>query len=216
MDKLERMQVVVRWLIFRGIGTTQKEVAQSAGYNAAVFSAVLNGTTPLSSKFVERVCALDSQLRSEWVLSGRGEMLSGDDGFGSLPKPTGVPYYTELPVSAGDQEAPPYDDHHDYVFIPGVHAEAFFPVSGCSMSPTVNPGDLVGVVSVDRFERVDPECIYMIVTRDNERMIKHIQPTPEDDPELVLSSDNPRYAPFRRLKEDILKVFKVVYIGKNL
>jgi len=74
----------------------------------------------------------------------------------------------------------------------------------------------VGVVSVDRFERVDPECIYMIVTRDNERMIKHIQPTPEDDPELVLSSDNPRYAPFRRLKEDILKVFKVVYIGKNL
>ena len=84
------------------------------------------------------------------------------------------------------------------------------------MSPTVNPGDLVGVVSVDRFERVDPECIYMIVTRDNERMIKHIQPTPEDDPELVLSSDNPRYAPFRRLKEDILKVFKVVYIGKNL
>ena len=73
-------------------------------------------------------------------------MLSGDDGFWSLPKPTGVPYYTELPVSAGDQEAPPYDDHHDYVFIPGVHAEAFFPVSGCSMSPTVNPGDLVGVV----------------------------------------------------------------------
>jgi phage repressor protein C with HTH and peptisase S24 domain len=56
----------------------------------------------------------------------------------------------------------------------------------------------------------------MIVTRDNERMIKHIQPTPEDDPELILSSDNPRYAPFRRLKEDILKVFKVVYIGKNL
>ena len=40
--------------------------------------------------------------------------------------------------------------------------------------------------------------------------------TPEDDPELILSSDNPRYAPFRRLKEDILKVFKVVYIGKNL
>ena len=51
------MQVVVRWLIFRGIGTTQKEVAQSAGYNAAVFSAVLNGTTAQFEICGARLCA---------------------------------------------------------------------------------------------------------------------------------------------------------------
>ncbi len=213
------MQQVVRWLIYCGVADTQKGIARRAGYNETVFSAVLNGSTPLSYRFVQRVCALDHRLLPDWVMSGDGEMLRKPRGASRLAagRPErSIPFYTELPVSAGEQDAPPYDDQADYVYIPGVRADAFFPVSGCSMQPTVYPGDLVGVVSLDSFDRIDPEGIYMVITRDNERMLKHILPTTPDDPEIVLSSDNPNYPPFRRLKEDILKVFRVVYVGRMM
>ena len=214
MRERERMQQVVRWLIFDGVADTQKGIAQQAGYNATVFSGVVSGKTPMSPKFVQRVCALDRRLRPEWVLTGEGEMLRTPRRAAPKHHEGAVPYYRELPVSAGEQDAPPYNAEADEVYIPGVKAEAFFPVTGCSMLPTVGPGDMVGVVGVDRMDRVDPEGIYMIITRQNERMIKHIQPSGEDDPDITLLSDNPQYAPFRRPKEDILRVFRVVYVGK--
>ena len=65
-------------------------------------------------------------------------------------------------------------------------------------------------------EDYNPDAIYMVITREGERMIKHIQPTPDDDPEIILFSDNPQYAPFRRMKEDIIRVLRVVYVGKKL
>ena len=210
------MLQVVRWLIYHGVADTQKGIAQKAGYNATVFSGVMNGATPMSHRFIQRVCGLDPMLRPEWVTSGEGEMLRNADNGKRRCKGKAIPYYSELPVSGGEQDAPPYDEQADEVYIPGVKAEAFFPVTGCSMMPTVGPGDMVGVVSVDRLDRVDPEGIYMIITRQNERMIKHIQPTAEDDPDLLLLSENPQYAPFRRPKDDILKVLRVVYVGKRV
>ena len=213
------MQQVVRWLIYCGVADTQKGIAQRAGYNETVFSAVLNGSTPLSYRFVQRVCALDHRLLPDWVMTGHGEMLrlSRNASRRDHGRPErSIPYYPELPVSCGAVDAPPYDDEVDYVHIPGVHAEAFFTVSGCSMQPTVYPGDLIGVVSMDGMERIDPECIYMIITRENERMLKHILPTSPDDPEITLSSDNPNYPPFRRLKDEIYKIFRVVYVGRMM
>ena len=214
MDKKERMQQVVRWLIYNGVAETQKGIAMKAGYNVTVFSSVMSGAATMSTKFIQKVCALDRRLRPEWVISGEGEMLRERRSTGNKGRLETTPYYRELPVSAGEQDAPPYNDQADEVYIPGVKAEAFFPVTGCSMMPTIGPGDMVGVVPVDRLDRVDPEGIYMVITRENERMIKHIQPTPESDPDIVLLSDNPNYAPFRRAKEDILKVFRVVYVGR--
>lgn len=207
------MQQVVKWLIYNGAAETQKGIATKAGYNATVFSSVMNGTTALSYRFVQRVCALDRRLRPEWVMSGDGEMLRTRRTT-SKSRNEAIPYYRELPASAGEQDAPAYDEQADEVYIPGVRAEAFFPVTGCSMMPTISPGDMVGVVAVDRLDHVDPEGIYMVITRQNERMIKHIQPTPEEESDVILLSDNPQYAPFRRPKEDILRVFRVVFVGK--
>ena len=231
MEPRERMQQAVKWLIYNGVAQTQRELAEKAGYNPTSFCAVLGGLNPLSTKFVNRVCALDRHLRPIWVLTGEGEMTTTaqtsvrkGEQRPLAPKTFStrkddrpmVPYYPELPVSAGDVDAPPYNDLTDGVYIPGVKAEAYFPISGCSMMPTVNPGDLIGVVSVDRYDRIDPDAIYMVITREGERMIKHIQPTPDDDPEIILFSDNPQYAPFRRMKEDIIRVLRVVYVGKKL
>ena len=109
-----------------------------------------------------------------------------------------------------------YDDSHERIVIPGVDADAYFPVIGMSMKPVVMPGDIIGVKYMDRFDHIDPDRIYLIITVDNERMIKHIMPTKPDEDYITLTSDNKDFAPFRIPKNGVLKVMRVVYVGRQM
>ncbi|MBQ0019110.1 MAG: S24 family peptidase [Bacteroidales bacterium] len=126
-----------------------------------------------------------------------------------------TPFYDELPVTAGQTETPGYNEHSTGLYIPGVRAEAFFPVMGHSMEPYIYPGDIVGVRTVNSFDGINPDATYMVVTRSNERMIKHIVPPTADDDSITLTSDNPAYPPFRILRNDVVRVMKVVYSGRT-
>lgn len=128
-----------------------------------------------------------------------------------------TPLYDELPVTGGqtEVETPGYTTPTTGLYIPGVRAEAFFPVTGHSMEPYIYPGDIVGVRTLDGLERINSDATYLIVTRGNERMIKHIVPTSQGDETLTLTSDNPAYPPFRIQKADIVKIMKVVYSGRT-
>lgn len=127
-----------------------------------------------------------------------------------------APFYHELLVSAGQTDIFGYDTASSLMHVPGVDAEAFFPVTGMSMLPHIMPGDIIGVKTVDSLERIDPTRIYMIITRQNERMIKHILPSQSGDPEITLVSDNSEYPAFKIMKDDILKVMRVVYVGRQI
>lgn len=128
-----------------------------------------------------------------------------------------TPFYDELPVSGGrtEVETPGYAEHSTGLYIPGVRAEAFLPVVGHSMEPYIFPGDIVGVRTIYGMESINPDATYLIITRGNERMIKHIVPTSQGDETLTLTSDNPAYPPFRIQKADIVKIMKVVYSGRT-
>lgn len=127
-----------------------------------------------------------------------------------------VPFYRDLRCTAGQTEVFDYNEASDHVCIPGVSADAFFPVSGRSMEPNINDGDMVGAKEMTPFEGIDQERIYVVITRNNERMIKHIHTGCAEDEQITLVSDNPDYAPFKVRKEDVVKVMKVVFIGKNV
>ena len=86
---------------------------------------------------------------------------------------------------------------HERIYIPGVEAEGFFPVKGFYMYPTIQEGDIVGVVQVDDLETINPQKIYLIITRDNERMLKHIDMGKANSPYITLASDNEMDEPFK-------------------
>lgn len=124
----------------------------------------------------------------------------------------GKPYFDELPVSAGRldtfvQTASPTG----YVDLPGVCAQAFFPVVGCSMKPEINPGDVIGVTQIDSWETVDPDKIYLIVTT-YDRMIKRLAIDENDNNILWCISNN--YPKFKIYKSDIQHIYRVTFCGK--
>lgn len=153
------------------------------------------------------------ELNTEWLLTGKGDMLKDSTNFERIIN--NVPFYADLPVSGGSIMQ--YNDIKGYstpcsINLPFTKtAEFSFPVIGCSMQPTVKEGDMVGVVHIDGFESCNPDRIYLIITRDNERMIKRINRYDKENNCIWLVSDNPQYEPFPIYIDNIVDVYKVVW-----
>ncbi|HAP94519.1 XRE family transcriptional regulator [Epilithonimonas hominis] len=124
----------------------------------------------------------------------------------------GAPFYP-LPVSAGTvaeltkEKAEPTG----FISMPGVSCKAYFPVVGCSFSDIIKAGDIIGVDFINKWERLDPDCIYFIITHD-QRMIKRLQDHPEDPEKLLCIS--PNYKDFPIWKSEIKVIHKVVFYGR--
>lgn len=73
---LERVRLVVKWLIGSGYANNQKEVGELLGYtNESSFSQILNGKKTLPIKFIDKLLSIDGNLSKDWLLSGKGEMI---------------------------------------------------------------------------------------------------------------------------------------------
>jgi hypothetical protein len=140
-----------------------------------------------------------------WLLLGEGEMLLDS----TRQTTASIPFYNDLPLSAGYRDAfdPGRENPTSYISFPNSGADFFFPVSGTSMEPDINDGDIVGVKRVEREEGIVHGDVYMVVTNDN-RMIKRCYHDAEN-PELLWCV-SPNYPSFSINKSDICALFHVV------
>lgn len=140
-----------------------------------------------------------------WLLLGEGDMVACQ----TVEPSHQAPYYNDLPVSAGFKDV--LDGGNEtptsYISIPGKNADFYFPVSGTSMEPEINDGDIVGVKRVGRSEGIVHGDVYMVVTNDN-RMIKRCYHD-NNDPNLIWCV-SPNYPSFPVHKNDVCALFKVV------
>lgn len=126
----------------------------------------------------------------------------------------GIPYYKNVPVSAGQADLMVVDCNEDavgYINITGVTGKCAFPVVGCSMEPVIHAGDIVVVDTVDNWSRLDPDKIYLIFTHDD-RMIKHLEIDESND--SILWCVSPNYKRFSIDKSDILRIYRVTFYGR--
>lgn len=157
-------------------------------------------------------------LNTNWLLYGEGEMLTGNDSAPQDTPPRGaVPFYSTVPVSAGmadlmsviSDETPT-----GWLQLPEVTgALGAFPVVGCSMEPDIRAGDYVVITAVDRWERLDPDKIYLVITLDD-RMIKHLE-TDRDDPDILWCT-SPNYRSFAIRKDEIRAIYRVIFHGRHV
>jgi phage repressor protein C with HTH and peptisase S24 domain len=97
--------------------------------------------------------------------------------------------------------------------LPGVHCDAFFPIVGASFEPYIKAGDIIGINFIDKWENLDPDCIYLIITYD-QRMIKRLMHHPDDSTLLICIS--PNYKEFTIDKFTIRYIHKVTFCGRPI
>lgn len=131
-------------------------------------------------------------------------------------KGNGIPFYENLPVSAGQADLihiTQGEHPTGYISLPGVSAIAAFPVVGCSMEPEIKPGDFIAVSPMTSLDSVDPDKTYMIIT-DDDRMIKHLLADPSDP--SILWAHSPNYPRFPIQKTAIKALYKIQFHGRIL
>lgn len=202
---------IVEFLRYKGTNITKTE--QDLGWSK---SSLLKSNNLSSDKISELILYFDD-LSAEWLLTGKGEMLKSSQPqyqYSNVEIEGAIPYYDNLPVSAGQFDLATYNKEEKptgWIKIPGISAKGLFPVIGCSMKPEINPGDVVGLSAVDRWEIVDPDKIYLIITRDD-RMIKHLMIDEEDNEILWCISSN--YPKFSIRKDEIVYIYRITFHGK--
>lgn len=160
-------------------------------------------------------------VNADWLITGRGKMQKVDmadttsftyyddyvDGA--------IPYYKNLPVSAGQMGLSTFDKSEKPVGWIKMN-EVFssigaFPVVGCSMEPSIRPGDFIAVSPMYNWDRIDPDKTYMILTHED-RMIKHLV-IDNDDPD-ILWCISPNYPKFKIAKCEILAIWRITFHGR--
>lgn len=175
----------------------------------------INEGASVTFETISSILKVFPNISAEWLIRGEGPMLKSEN-----PQPVinyehkGIPFYSELPVSAGTLEVILQDSEPaGFIDLPGITATALFPVVGCSMKPEINPGDVIGITQLDSWERLDPDKIYLVITHED-RMIKHLAIDEEDN--SILWCLSPNYPKFKINKSDIKYIYKVSFCGKLL
>ncbi len=194
-------------------GISHRKFETEVGLSNGYLSKLVN--SPTATK-LQMIISTYPDLNDKWLLTGEGPMLRTpiEKTVPEVTPDTGKPFFGDLPASAGNIIQYPDITRQlptGSINIPQARgAEFFFPVIGMSMRPTIEEGDIIGVCHIDRYETTNAERVYMIITCDNERMIKRILGYNKERGTITLASDNPQYPNFDLDTSLIVDIYKVV------
>ncbi|MGG5506811.1 MULTISPECIES: hypothetical protein [unclassified Myroides] len=75
MDKIQRVNEAVKWVVFEGLAKNHTDLAQKLGYKKSSFSQIINGRVNLSNSFVNRLVTFAPILNRKWLLTGEGSLF---------------------------------------------------------------------------------------------------------------------------------------------
>ena len=200
---------LLAYLEYKGIKKAAFEKA--AGFSNGFVDKMGDNTRTAN---LDKISNFFPSLNINWLRTGIGSMESPISESAATHTGEGVPYYKEVPVSAGRAELMKVEGEENavgFIKITGVSGKFAFPVIGCSMEPVIHAGDIVVVDELNQWDKIDPDKIYLIFTHDD-RMIKHLE-TDEGNAE-ILWCVSPNYKRFSIDKTDILKIYKVTFYGR--
>lgn len=236
MDKKSRVNQAYSYLYDIGAIHSQKELSEKMGASAPNVSSALKGVeSVLTDRFLNRFSDTFPIINKAWLLTGEGEMLSspqpspvpvpsGSSHSFSFPRKTtdsgqGVPYYNVdfiggFDLVLNDQTVLPeyYIDFKKYN-----SADCWCNVTGHSMEPEINPGDIIALKELEDWRTYMPAGeIYGIVTTEH-RTIKKVRPSDREGYiRLIPINRSPEYTEQDIPISIIIKVYKVLGCVKRL
>ena len=198
------------------IGALEKQIGASKG----VLSRAMNKGTDIQSKWIQTLVENYPAYSSRWLLTGEGEMLNKEgSNTPAISYTKGVPYYNVdflggFDLVLNDQTATPeylidFKKYND--------ATCWCNVTGHSMEPEINHGDIIALRQIDDFSFFPMGEVYAIVTTNDMRTIKRIGPSLNPNCySLVPTNKAPEYGVQDLPKDKIKALFQVLGCMKRL
>jgi SOS-response transcriptional repressor LexA len=230
MYDLQRIRKLINWCIFQEFGKNDAEIAAALGYTKSSLSQILRGKVPVSKNFVDKLCSLDENINKVWI-SGKGSMLKNEallsenisdapNQFlkGMILKRVGLPLLTveEATKFPHITEDDPLNTEQFY-YIPDIAhlgAHFFIKMSGDSMSPTLNSGDLLACRKVEKEEPIYWGKVYLLSISQGTHVCRIYSDKTNPDQYELTSDNNQTYPSFTCKTKQLHKIFSVVGVVK--
>lgn len=196
-----------------------------AGLSNGLIGKVISKNATLGSDKVLKILYAFPELNLEWLMTGKGELLRSDIKVGeykpvkNLPETlrlsdqnvnydSGIPYYDDLPASAGDlesflQQAKPTS----FINLPQLKdCIAILPVYGSSMKGVVEPGDLIAIKEILTRNEFDPSMPCLVITEEH-RMVKYLHMDEKDN--TIIWAESTNLSKIRLAADSIKKVYAI-------
>lgn len=210
-EMLQRLSAAIN-----AMDTSRNSFAVLVGIDQSYLRKCLKGEKPFSRNALDNIEKY-SPINMQWLRTGDGRMFSKkierrEDG---KPKRAGVPFFN-VDFAGGFSE---FDDKAirptSYINMPGTNgATCWCRVSGDSMSPIIDNGDLICLRLINEWNvYIEYGGIYAIDTVGGVRTVKRIEKGSRPQ-RLTLIPENKHMKPREIDKLSVRRVFKVIAITK--
>jgi hypothetical protein len=212
-------------LFINNLNLSIRQFEIKAGLSNGLIGNVIKKDAVLGVDKISKILYTFPTLSLSWLITGKGPMLFNPDSVGknSIRKKesgvlcvsdvnvsynSGIPYYDNLPASAGDflaflNEAKP----SAFITLPQVSdCTAIFPVYGSSMKGVIEPGDLIAIKEMLTRNEFDPSMPYLVITEEH-RMVKYLHVDEKDD--SIVWAESTNLPKIRLSAESIKKVYSI-------
>ncbi|MBS1516348.1 MAG: LexA family transcriptional regulator [Bacteroidetes bacterium] len=200
------------------LGLNKNQLAVRLGVDNGYLSRYENGKVKPNSDFYERLVQKFENVNLSWLISGEGEMFIQKISAPERSKIRSVPLYSYVycgsPASQWDN-----DKVKEHLFLPSLtkFGEVFGLIAkGDSMAPYINPYDVL--ICVDKPDLLKDGtavvCVFKSVDtiEANAKLLKRNR----KNGTVMLYSINTKYEPEVYNEDEILKIYKVVRIIRDV
>lgn len=215
MDAKERIEKILAYYELSANSFAEK---LQLGRAQAIYDILAGKTKSITEKMASKIISEFSDISKSWLLSGEGEMLkSSQTAVKDYSNNGGVPYFAVDFLAGFDlvfnnQTAVP-DGYISFPHIRG--AQAWVDISGKSMSPLIDPGDVIAIKRIEDWQtNILYGEVYALVTKQY-RTVKRIRKS-ERDGWIRLVPENPEYDPQDIPVTSIIALYQVLGCAKKI
>ena len=213
---MDASQIINELMEYSKLSPSEFAIKIGTKTTQAIYDLQKGRTKTISSAMADKIVSCYPEVNKVWLLTGEGKMLKNDVDYTDKPLISyqhGVPYYNVdfiggFDLIVNDQTITP---EYYIQFKPYNKATCWCNITGHSMEPEINNGDIIALREIKDISFLPYGEIYAIVTSNDMRTVKRIGPSANpDNYTLIPTNKSPEYGIQELPKDKILRIFEVM------
>ena len=210
---------IIEFINYKGIS---KNAFENACNMSKRYLSNLKGTP--GARVIKNIHDTFPELNTTWLITGTGEMLSEgiENQEAAILEENRAPILPTTVAGRPDTDILKYvQNNHDnlelsHVIVLDTPIDMWHIIRDDAMFPTFKVGDKIALLAYNKGEESPiPGKIYAVDTTSNGLIIRKLIPE-ENGAYIARSSNEERYPDFIIKEEEIIRIFRIVYLGRSI